>query len=220
MDVVEGFGPSRLKSLPDRPGTIETPRDPWRVAHPLSEVLFLVVCATICECEDYDIISDRGEERFDFLRRCLPHELGAPGGRWLTILMNRSKPALFDAAFTVWVRDIWPEKPDSVAIDAKTSRRSLPKPRRSHRPEHSAGDRARQRAPPGPRLQARRGGRRPAPGNARGPASLGRTRDHSGFWQVSGRFPACFWQVSGRSPVSEGEPVDATAPARRASSWR
>jgi len=124
VDVVEGFEPSRLKSLLEHLGTIEDPRDPWRVAHPLNEVLFLVVCATISDCEDYDIISDWGEERIDFLRRYLPYDHGVPGGRWLTILMNRIEPALFAAAFTAWVRETWPDKPDFVAIDGKTSRRS------------------------------------------------------------------------------------------------
>src|SRR5918911_3912076 len=58
--------------------------------------------------------------------RCwyLPYEHGVPGGRWLTILMNRINPALFSAAFTAWVRQTWPDRPAFVAIDGKTSRRS------------------------------------------------------------------------------------------------
>lgn len=124
VEVLEGFEKSRLKSLLDHLGAIEDPRDPWRIMHPLNEVLFLVVCATIADCEDYDIIADWGEERLDFLRRFLPYENGVPGGRWLTILMNRIEPALFAAAFTAWVRESWPDKPDFVAIDGKTSRRS------------------------------------------------------------------------------------------------
>jgi hypothetical protein len=47
-----------------------------------------------------------------------------PGGRWLTILMNRIDPALFSDGFASWVREIWPDRPDFVAIDSKTSRRS------------------------------------------------------------------------------------------------
>ena len=47
-----------------------------------------------------------------------------PGGRWLTILMNRLNPALFSAAFTAWVREAWPDRPEFVAIAGKTSRRS------------------------------------------------------------------------------------------------
>jgi hypothetical protein len=38
--------------------------------------------------------------------------------------MNRINPALFSAAFTEWVRETWPNRPDFVAIDGKTSRRS------------------------------------------------------------------------------------------------
>jgi predicted transposase YbfD/YdcC len=40
------------------------------------------------------------------------------------MLMNRIDPGLFSDAFTDWVRQTWPDKPDFVAIDGKTSRRS------------------------------------------------------------------------------------------------
>ena len=124
IDDLEGFGRSRLKSLLDHLGEIEDVRDPWRVAHPLREVLFLVVCGTICDCEDYDLISEWGEQHLAFLRRYLPYYHGVPSGRWLTILMNRINPATFSRVFTDWVRDSWPDEPDIVAIDGKTSRRS------------------------------------------------------------------------------------------------
>lgn len=122
--ALEGFEKPRLKSLLEHFSTIEDPREPWRVAHPLPEVLFLVVCGTICDCDDYDGIAEWGEAHVDFLRRYLPYLHGVPGGRWLTILMNRINPALFSDAFTAWVRETWPDKPDFVAIDGKTSRRS------------------------------------------------------------------------------------------------
>ena len=38
--------------------------------------------------------------------------------------MNRVNPVLFSAAFTGWVRFTWPTRPDLVAIDGKTNRRS------------------------------------------------------------------------------------------------
>ncbi|WP_037136695.1 transposase family protein, partial [Rhizobium leucaenae] len=84
MNVValEGFEKSRLKLLLDHLGEIEDVRDPWRVAYRLREVLFLVVCGTICDCEDYDLISEWGEQHLDFLRRFLPYDHGVPGGRW------------------------------------------------------------------------------------------------------------------------------------------
>jgi predicted transposase YbfD/YdcC len=115
---------SRLRALLDHFSVIEDPREPWRVAHPLPEVLLLVVCGTICDCDDYEGIAEWGEAHLDFLRRFLPYHHGVPGARWLTILMNRIDPELFSSAFTAWVRETWPDRLEFVAIDGKTSRRS------------------------------------------------------------------------------------------------
>lgn len=114
---------SRLAVLLDHLGTIEDPRDVRRITHPLAEVLLPVACGTIADCDDDDHIAAWGEAHLDVLRRQLPYDNGVPGGRWLTILMNRINPALFSVAFTAWVRDAWPDRPDLVAIDGKTSRR-------------------------------------------------------------------------------------------------
>jgi len=124
ITILESLPKPRLKALLDHLGVIEDPREPWRVAHPLDEVLFLVVCGTICDCDDYENIASWGEANLAFLRRYRPYHYGVPGARWLTILMNRIDPALFAVAFTDWVRATWPERPDLVAIDGKTSRRS------------------------------------------------------------------------------------------------
>ncbi len=115
---------SRLRALLDHLSIIHDAREPWRVAYPLQEVLLLVVCGTICDCDDYEGIAEWGEAHLTFLRRFLPFHHGVPGARWLTILMNRIDPDLFSAAFMAWVREIWPDHLDLVAIDGKTSRRS------------------------------------------------------------------------------------------------
>lgn len=115
---------SRLAALLEHFAVIEDPREAWRVAHPLPEVLLLVVCGSIADGDDYESIAEWGQAHLAFLRRFLPYHHGVPGARWLTILMNRIDPALFSAAFTAWVRETWPDRPDLVAIDGKTSRRS------------------------------------------------------------------------------------------------
>ena len=115
---------SRLAALLEQFSQVEDPRDVRRILHPLPEILLLVVCATIADCDDYEEIAAWGAAHLDVLRRYLPYAHGVPGERWLTILMNRINPALFAAAFTDWVRQSWPEKADLVAIDGKTSRRS------------------------------------------------------------------------------------------------
>lgn len=123
---------SRLSALLEHFSDVEDPRDVRRILHPLPEILFLVVCGTIADCDDYEDISAWGAAHLDFLRRYLPYAEGVPGERWLTILMNRINPALFSAAFSAWVRESWPSErrgradagADLVAIDGKTSRRS------------------------------------------------------------------------------------------------
>jgi predicted transposase YbfD/YdcC len=126
MSIAVVYSPdkSRLRALLDHFSIIDDPREPWRVAHPLPEVLLLVVCGTIADCDDYEDIAVWGETHLAFLRRFLPYHHGVPGGRWLNILMNRVDPGLFSTAFTAWVRETWPDRLELVAIDGKTSRRS------------------------------------------------------------------------------------------------
>ena len=124
LSVVLAPEKSRLRALLDHFAIIDDPREQWRVAHPLPEVLLLVVCGTIADCDDYEGIAEWGEAHLAFLRRFLPYHHGVPGARWLNVLMNRVDPELFSAAFTAWVRESWPDRLDLVAIDGKTSRRS------------------------------------------------------------------------------------------------
>src|ERR1700681_824291 len=88
---------SRLRALLDHFAIIDDPREQWRVAHPLPEVLLLVVCGTIADCDDYEGIAEWGEAHLAFLRRFLPYHHGVPGARWLNILMNRIDPGLFSS---------------------------------------------------------------------------------------------------------------------------
>jgi predicted transposase YbfD/YdcC len=126
MSIAFVFPPekSRLRALLDHFAIIDDPREQWRVAHPLPEILLLVVCGTIADCDDYEGIAEWGAAHLAFLRRFLPYHHGVPGSRWLNMLMNRIDPGLFSAAFMGWVRESWPDRLDLVAIDGKTSRRS------------------------------------------------------------------------------------------------
>ena len=121
MEEYEKLSP--LRRLLVHFSRIEDARQSHRVAYPLGEVLFLAVCGTIADCDEYEAIADWGEENLDFCGGSFPFDHGVPTGRWLTILMNRLNPAQFSACFTDWVRETWPERRDFVAIDGKTSRR-------------------------------------------------------------------------------------------------
>ena len=137
--AVDDFrSPSRLKALLHHLSRIDDPREPWRVMYPLREILFLAVCGTVCDCDDYEHIAAWGETHLDSLRRYLPYERGTPCGRWLTLFMNRINPVLFQAAFTAFVREAWPDKPGLVAIEPAPAKAGGKTSRASH--DKAAGE--------------------------------------------------------------------------------
>ena len=111
---------SRLRALLDHFAIVDDPREQWRVAHPLPEVLLLVVCGTIADCDDYE-----RDRRMGRSASGIPAPLHALPSRrfrardWLNVLMNRVDPGLFSTAFTGWVRETWPDRVDLVATMAR-----------------------------------------------------------------------------------------------------
>jgi predicted transposase YbfD/YdcC len=122
---MDDFGPKpRVRSLLDHFSAVDDPREAWRIAHPLPEVLLLIVCASIASCDDFDDIAAWGENHLPFLRRFLPYHHGVPGARWLNILLNRIDPELFSDCFMNWASELRPDARFLIAIDGKTSRRT------------------------------------------------------------------------------------------------
>src|SRR5438034_3181994 len=109
----------RLRLLLDHFAKIKDTRQAWKVAYPLGEVLFLVVCGTIANCDDYEDIVDWGEAHLSFLRGFAEFHYGIPCADWLRTVMNRIDPDLFMACFSSWVAECWPDKLHLVAIDGK-----------------------------------------------------------------------------------------------------
>jgi predicted transposase YbfD/YdcC len=123
-DVSTCLAKPRLRLLLDHFSKIKDTRQCWKVAYPLREVLFLVVCGTIASGDDYEDIVDWGKAHLSFLRGFAEFHFGIPCADWLRTVMNRIDPDLFRACFTAWVAECLPDKLDLVAIDGKTSRRS------------------------------------------------------------------------------------------------
>ena len=80
---------SRLAVLLEHFSQIEDGRQPWRVAFPLAEMLLLLTCATVADCDDFDEIVAWGSHHLNFLRRFAPFHFGIPCaagcGRWSTV---------------------------------------------------------------------------------------------------------------------------------------
>ena len=82
----------RLRLLLDHFAKIKDTRQVWKVAYPLREVLFLVVCGTIANGDDYDDIVDWGKAHLSFLRGFAEFHFGIPCADWLRTVMNRIDP--------------------------------------------------------------------------------------------------------------------------------
>lgn len=65
-EIDETFQPSRLRRLLDHFADIEDPREAPKLGYPLREVPFLVVAATIADCQDYDEIALLGITTWSF----------------------------------------------------------------------------------------------------------------------------------------------------------
>jgi len=115
---------NRLALLLDHFGQVPDPREPAKVRYPLREVLFLVTCASVAGCDDYDEIADWGALNLPFLRRYSEYFFGVPGEDWLRSLLNRIDPGLFEACFMSWALSLRPDAADLIALDGKSLRRS------------------------------------------------------------------------------------------------
>ena len=114
----------RLRLLLDHFGAVGDPREACKVKYPLREVLFLVTCASIAGCDDYDEIADWGEHHLGFLKRFAEYHFGTPQEDWLRVVLNRIDPGLFEACFMAWAKTLRTDAPDLIALDGKTLRRS------------------------------------------------------------------------------------------------
>src|SRR5215470_5572231 len=126
MDAIfdEEMPRARLAVLLKHFSQIDDEREPWPVVYPLAEVPLLLTCATIASCNDFDDIVAWGEQHLDFLRRYSEFHFGIPCVRWLQTLVNRVDPVLFGRCFESWIKQLWPDWHDLIAIDGKTSRRT------------------------------------------------------------------------------------------------
>ena len=126
MDAIfdEEVPRARLGVLLKHFSQIDDDREPWRVMYPLAEVLLLLTCATIASCDDFEDIVAWGEQHLDFLRKLSEFHFGIPCVRWLQTLVNRVDPILFGRCFESWIKELWPNRHDLIAIDGKTSRRT------------------------------------------------------------------------------------------------
>lgn len=117
----DSLHPSILRHL----AGVEDPRQTAKVVYPLPEILLLALAATVAGADDFVEVTLWGEKNQPFLRRFLPYAHGIPSHDTLCDLFAAIDPEQFKACFLAWVDELRdPSRPELIAIDGKTSRRS------------------------------------------------------------------------------------------------
>ena len=114
---------------------IEDPRVIQKnVKHPFNEILFLVFCAMIADCDGWEEIAEWGEARIDMLRKHLPYQEGVASADTLRRVLSMLDPKKLEAAFNEMMADLQPNrsqhsqedledaKAPQIAIDGKRVR--------------------------------------------------------------------------------------------------
>ena len=109
----------------DHFSSLEDPRIERSKLYPLSELLFLTLCAVIAGADGWSDVEAFGKSKEDFLKRDLPFEHGIPSDDTLRRCFRALNPDSFQECFIRWIHSLDIAIDTGViAIDGKTSRRS------------------------------------------------------------------------------------------------
>ncbi|MDF1678058.1 MAG: ISAs1 family transposase [Legionellaceae bacterium] len=120
-------------STKDKPGflyhfdALQDPRIDRKKLYPLTEILFVVVCASICGAQSWRDFVTFGEEKLDYLRRFLPFDNGIPSKNTYARVFSSLNPDEFKTCFVSWVQSFQQVLGNLIAIDGKTLRKSFDK---------------------------------------------------------------------------------------------
>jgi predicted transposase YbfD/YdcC len=88
--------------------------------YPLTEILFIVLCGSICGAGSWRDFVLFGQEKLDFLREHFPYANGIPSKNTFARVFAALKPEEFRACFIEWVQGLQKLLDGVIAIDGKT----------------------------------------------------------------------------------------------------
>lgn len=106
---------------------LKDPRIKRKKLYPLMEILFVVLCGTICGAESWRDFVLFGKEKTDFLKKYFPYANGIPSKDTLARLFAVLDPESFKKCFIAWVKSLQETLQDVIAIDGKTLCNSIDK---------------------------------------------------------------------------------------------
>ena len=104
---------------------LEDPRIDRKKLYPLTEILLIVLCASICGAQSWRAFVMFGEEKLDYLRQFLPFENGIPSKNTFARVLSSLNPEAFKKCFITWMQSFQRTVKELIAIDGKTLRQSF-----------------------------------------------------------------------------------------------
>lgn len=101
-------------------GEIADPRIERSKLYPLQEILFIVLCGSICGADSWRDLVDFGEGKLEFLREYFPFKNGIPCKNTFARVLGMMNPDQFGACFTAWMKSLQTVPEEVIAIDGKT----------------------------------------------------------------------------------------------------
>jgi predicted transposase YbfD/YdcC len=99
---------------------LKDPRVDRTKFYPLVEILFIVLCGSICGAESWRDFVDFGEERIDFLRNYYKFKNGIPSKNTFSRVFAALDSEMFKKCFIEWVKSLQELLNEVIAIDGKT----------------------------------------------------------------------------------------------------
>ncbi len=106
---------------------LEDPRINRKKLYPLTEILLIVLCGSICGAQSWRDFVLFGEEKLEYLRKFQPYEHGIPCKNTFARVMSALNPDTFKACFMEWVKSLQLALKEVIAIDGKSLRGSFNK---------------------------------------------------------------------------------------------
>lgn len=104
---------------------IKDPRLDRQKLHQLTDILFIVICASLCGCDTWEDIHLFAEIREKWLRNYIELANGLPSSDTIARVFSLIDPAEFETAFRNWVCTLYEVKDEKIiAIDGKRLRGS------------------------------------------------------------------------------------------------
>ena len=101
-------------------GQMKDPRVERTKLYPLEEILFVMLCGSICGAESWRDFVMFGVEKLDFLREYFPFSSGIPCKNTFARVSAALEPEQFRACFIAWAASLQTVPGEVIAIDGKT----------------------------------------------------------------------------------------------------